>query len=126
MPTWSLFYQHSFTQKPLKCFYICFSFIKVSVLEDFSFLSFVLLKNMLIHQTTLSILNYFSFPFLSSFMFSLTLNGLGGGAFGAPPVVFRSVALVTKKVMGYFRFFFRDRTFFPPCTLPYKLKKIFF
>ena len=25
--------------------------------------------------------------------------------------------------MGYFRFFFTDRTFFPPCTLHYKFKK---
>jgi len=38
--------------------------------------------------------------------------------------VFRSVGLVAKKVMGYFRFFFRKPDFFPPCTLPYKLKKI--
>ena len=28
--------------------------------------------------------------------------------------------------MGYFRFFFTDRTFIPPCTLPYKLKKNIF
>ena len=36
---------------------------------------------------------------------------------------FRSVALVTKNVMGYFRFFFTDQTFFPPCALPYKFHK---
>ena len=34
------------------------------------------------------------------------------------------LALVTKKVIGNFSFFHRP-DFFPPCTLPYKLKEIF-
>ena len=33
-------------------------------------------------------------------------------------LVFRSVALDTKKDMGYFRFYFKDRTFFNPVTYP--------
>ena len=37
-------------------------------------------------------------------------------------IVFRSVALVTKKLWTILDFFFTDRTFFPPCTLPYKIK----
>ena len=38
-------------------------------------------------------------------------------------IVFRSVALVTKKVLGYFRFFsYTDQTLLP-CTLPYALQK---
>ena len=41
-------------------------------------------------------------------------------------IVFRSVALVTKKLWAILDFFFTDRTFFPPCTLPYKLKKNIF
>jgi len=41
-------------------------------------------------------------------------------------IVFRSVALVTKKFWANFRFFFHRPNFFPPSTLPYKLKKIFF
>ena len=34
-------------------------------------------------------------------------------------IVFRSVALVTKKVMGYLNFF-HIPDFFPPCIIPYK------
>ena len=41
-------------------------------------------------------------------------------------IVFRSVALVTKKLWAILDFFFTDWTFLSPCTLPYKLKKIFF
>jgi len=38
-------------------------------------------------------------------------------------IVFRYVAFVTKKVMGYFGFFFQRPDFFPPFTQPYALKK---
>ena len=41
-------------------------------------------------------------------------------------MVFRSVALVTKKLWAISDFFFTDRTFLPPCTLPYKFTTIFF
>jgi len=37
-----------------------------------------------------------------------------------------AVALVTKKLWAILDFFFTDRTFFPACTQPYKLKKIFY
>ena len=36
---------------------------------------------------------------------------------------FRSVALVTKKLWAILDFFFHRPDFFPPCTLPFKLKK---
>ena len=40
-------------------------------------------------------------------------------------LVFRSVALVTKKLWGILDFFSTDRTFYRPvCTQPYALKKI--
>ena len=38
-------------------------------------------------------------------------------------IVFRSVALVTKKVMGYFRFFFTDRTLFSALSPTLQIKK---
>jgi len=41
-------------------------------------------------------------------------------------IVFRSVTIVTKMLWAILDFFFADRTFFPPCTLPYKLKKKYF
>ena len=40
--------------------------------------------------------------------------------------IFRYVALVTKKVMHYLRFFFDRPGFFPPCTEPYALKIFFY
>ena len=39
--------------------------------------------------------------------------------------VFRSVSLVAKKLWAILDFF-RKPDFFPPCTLPYKLKKILY
>ena len=39
----------------------------------------------------------------------------------------KSVVLVAKKLWAIFRFFFLHRPdFFPPCTLPYNKKNIFF
>ena len=38
-------------------------------------------------------------------------------------IVFRSVALVTKKLWAILDFFFHRPNFFPPCILPYLLKK---
>jgi len=38
-------------------------------------------------------------------------------------IVIRSVALVTKKLWAILDFFFHRPDFFPPCTLPYKLRK---
>jgi len=42
---------------------------------------------------------------------------------GLKNIVFRSVALVTKKLWDILDFFFTDQTFFPPCILPYKLER---
>jgi len=41
-------------------------------------------------------------------------------------IVFRYIALVTKKLWAILEFFFHRPDFFPPCTLPYKLKKNIF
>ena len=39
-------------------------------------------------------------------------------------IVFRSVALVTKKLWAILDFFFTDRTFFPPCCIKIQMSHI--